>query len=155
MGSTSFYHLLIFSFISPVKCFLQQFSLLSSDLVVRTKANRRFHSLSNDDGEQEFDQEPQIYVDDLMEGLYSDANISSDEDTDGLSFINKDSEEMKQAANNAENEFLAAMKSVSKDFEAQKDELGVDGAINVMKSQWDLEDKLIDLQEEDLSGEFE
>ncbi|GFH62219.1 predicted protein [Chaetoceros tenuissimus] len=154
MGSTSFYHLLIFSFISPVKCFLQPFSI-SGDLVVRTKANTRFHSLSNDDDEQKFDQEPpQIYVDDLMEGLY-DTNISGDEDTDGLSFINKDSEEMKQAANNAENEFLAAMKSVSKDFEVQKDELGVDGAINVMKSQWDLEDKLIDLEEEDISGEFE
>ena len=156
MRSTSFYHLLIFSFISPVKCFLQQFSISSSDLVVRTKASTRFHLSSNDDGEQMFDQEqPQTYVDDLMEELYSDTNISGDEVTDGLSFINKDSEEMKQAANNAENEFLAAMKSVSKDFEAQKDELGIDGAVNVMKSQWDLEDKLKDLEEEDISGEFE
>lgn len=155
MRSTSFHHLLVFSFISPVKCFLQPYSTSFGNLI-HTTARTRIHSSSNDDGDQNFDQEPSpMYVDDLMEGLYSDSNISGDEDIDGLSFINKDSEEMKQAANKAENEFLAAMKYVSRDFETQKDELGVDGAINVMKSQWDLEDKLIDLEEEDLSGEFE
>ena len=40
-------------------------------------------------------------------------------DTDSLSFINKDSE-----ANNVENDFLAALNSVSKEFGAQKDGLG-------------------------------
>lgn len=63
---------------------------------------------------------------------------SSNIDTDSLSFINKDSE-----ANNVENDFLAALNSVSKDFGAQKDELGVVGVTNVLKSQQDLEDKLI------------
>jgi len=55
----------------------------------------------------------------------------------------------------SKNDFLAAMKVVSEEFKVQKEQLGVDGAIDLSKSQWDLEDKLKYAKDEDIVGEFE
>ena len=66
-----------------------------------------------------------------------------------------ESKDLTAAADNAQNDFLAAMKVVSEEFKIEKERLGVDGAINLFQSQWDLEDRLIDVKDEDLNGEFE
>ena len=60
-------------------------------------------------------------------------------------------EQAREAAMNAENDFLSAMKEVSEQFEKDKSDLGTDGAINRMKDQWDQED----LENDDISGEFQ
>mmetsp|Transcript_47638 Transcript_47638/g.57673 ORF Transcript_47638/g.57673 Transcript_47638/m.57673 type:complete len:146 (+) Transcript_47638:97-534(+) len=65
-------------------------------------------------------------------------------------------EQAKEAAKNAESDFLAAMEQVSQKFEADKSELGSDGAIDLIKSQWEQEERLMDaLDNDDVSGEFE
>jgi hypothetical protein len=66
-------------------------------------------------------------------------------------------EEAEDAAENAQNAFLEAMKAVSTDFETSKKEVGVEKAIDLIKDGWDMDDRLSDLGDEELddSGEFE
>jgi hypothetical protein len=66
-------------------------------------------------------------------------------------------QEAEEAAENAQNAFLAAMKQVKQEFQESKNELGLDKAIDIVKSQWDMEDKLMDMEDADFdeSGEFE
>ena len=65
-------------------------------------------------------------------------------------------EEAEEAAISAQNDFLEAMKQAKKEFNEAKEELGVDEAINLMKSQWDMEDRLSDVDDDELDeiGEF-
>lgn len=62
-------------------------------------------------------------------------------------------------AQRSENDFLAAMKQVEEDFQQAKEELGVDGAIDMLKHQWDQEDQQERPKdtndEDDMVGEFE
>ena len=64
-------------------------------------------------------------------------------------------EEEETARNSAENDFLAAMKQVSKNFKESKEEVGADRAIDLLKSQWDQEEKLMELDDDDIDGEFQ
>jgi hypothetical protein len=66
-------------------------------------------------------------------------------------------EEAETAAENSQNDFLAAMKSVKDEFQDSKEELGADRAIDLIKTQWDMEDQLRDVRDEELdqNGEFE
>lgn len=59
-------------------------------------------------------------------------------------------------AESAENDFLQAMRQVSKRFEQDKERLGADGAIDRIKDQWDQEERLREaLENEEEKGEFE
>ena len=51
------------------------------------------------------------------------------------------SEQARQTAQPAENEFLQAMKQVSQEFESAKAELGTDGAVDLFKQIWDDEEE--------------
>ena len=66
-------------------------------------------------------------------------------------------EEAETAAANAQNAFLEAMKAVKEEFQQSKEEVGVDKAIDLIKSQWDMEDALMEVSDDDLDrhGEFE
>ncbi len=67
-------------------------------------------------------------------------------------------EEQKAVAENAANDFLAAMAQVKKDFQKSKDDLDgdADAAIDMLKSQWDQEERLReDVEDDDVFGEFE
>lgn len=66
-----------------------------------------------------------------------------------------ESEDFRTAAEKAQDIFMDAMKIVSAEFKVEKERLGVDGAIDLFQSQWDLEDSLMDIRDEDLNGEFE
>jgi len=73
-----------------------------------------------------------------------------------LSSIPITDEEFKQASEDAKNDFVAAMKVVSEEFKVQKDLLGVDGAIDLFRSQWEVEDRLSrEANDQDIVGEFE
>ena len=60
-------------------------------------------------------------------------------------------DQAREAARNSENDFLAAMEEVSQKFEKDKQKLGSDAAINLMKDQWDQEEA----ESDDISGEFQ
>ena len=65
-------------------------------------------------------------------------------------------EEFKQASEDAKNDFVAAMKVASEEFKVQKDLLGVDGAVDLFRSQWEVEDRLSrEANDQDIVGEFE
>jgi len=65
-------------------------------------------------------------------------------------------EESEIAAENAQNAFLDAMKSVKQTFNESKEEVGVDQAIDLIKTQWDKdEDKEKSDDNLDVQGEFE
>ena len=73
-----------------------------------------------------------------------------------LSSIPINDEEFKQASEDAKNDFVAAMKVASEEFKVQKDLLGVDGAIDLFRSQWEVEDRLSrEANDQDIVGEFE
>ena len=66
-------------------------------------------------------------------------------------------EQAQEAAKGAENDFLAAMKQVTKKFESDKSELGSDEAIQLIKDQWDQEERLREALEndEDILDDFQ
>jgi len=65
-------------------------------------------------------------------------------------------EETEINAENAQNAFLDAMKSVKQTFDQSKEEVGVDQAIDLIKSQWDRDEDEEESDENlDLQGEFE
>lgn len=69
-----------------------------------------------------------------------------------------ETEEARNAAIDAENSFLAAMRQVKEEFQRSKEELGsADKAIDLLKNKWDMEDSLRSVSDEDLDekGEFE
>jgi hypothetical protein len=73
-----------------------------------------------------------------------------------LSSIPINDEEFKQASEDAKNDFVAAMKVASEEFKVQKDLLGVDGAVDLFRSQWEVEDRLSrEANDQDIVGEFE
>lgn len=96
---------------------------------------------------QEWDQEDYDFMKDL----------SSAKQKLGTPIGYERTEEAEDAAENSQDAFLAAMNQVSKDFQASKEEVGPDRAVELMKSQWDMEDKLMNVQDEELEdkGEFE
>ena len=58
------------------------------------------------------------------------------------------SQQIQESIQNSQNEFLMAMKQAKIDFKKSKDDLGVDGAIDLLKQDWDEEDRLWELQKE-------
>jgi len=65
-------------------------------------------------------------------------------------------EETEINAENAQNAFLDAMKSVKQTFDQSKEEVGVDQAIDLIKSQWDRDEDEEESDENlDPQGEFE
>mmetsp|Transcript_5650 Transcript_5650/g.5375 ORF Transcript_5650/g.5375 Transcript_5650/m.5375 type:complete len:88 (-) Transcript_5650:152-415(-) len=64
-------------------------------------------------------------------------------------------DEQVEVAENAEADFLTAMTQVKKEFAKAKEDLGIDGAVGMLKDQWDEEDRLGDADDDDMIGEFE
>lgn len=64
-------------------------------------------------------------------------------------------EQQKASAQSAERDFLAAMKQVSQEFKSFKAEHGSDGAIDLIKNQWDEDERLSEIDDDDFNGEFQ
>ncbi len=58
------------------------------------------------------------------------------------------SKQIQESIESSQNEFLNAMKQAKEDFQKSKEDVGVDGAIELLKQNWDEEDKLWELQKE-------
>lgn len=63
-------------------------------------------------------------------------------------------EQLEKAASNAEEEFLAAMKQVRKEFNDAKEKLGAEGAVNLFLEKIRREDENIE-NDDDIYGEFQ
>ena len=58
------------------------------------------------------------------------------------------SKQIQESIESSQNEFLTAMKQAKIDFQKSKADVGVDGAIELLKQDWDEEDRLWELQKE-------
>ncbi len=70
----------------------------------------------------------------------------------GVDILSSSSTQIQESIRQSESEFFSAMKQVKQDFEKSKGEYGVDGAIDLLKQGWDLEDRLweLELEKEDI-----
>lgn len=62
------------------------------------------------------------------------------------------SSHIQESIKNSENDFLSAMKQVKTDFQRSKEKFGLNQAIDMLKQDWDEEDRLWDIEIEKAGG---
>ena len=67
----------------------------------------------------------------------------------GMNIINTSSDEIQQSIQDSQNEFLNAMKLAKEEFTKSKNDVGLDCAIELLKEDWDEEDRLWELEQKE------